>query len=321
MPNPTQGDVHVNAPLTNVSIAWTQSNDMFVADKVFPNVPVAKQSDRYYIYDRDDWFRSEARVRAPSTESAGAGYRLDNTPTYYAPVLGLHKDIDDHTRSNQDSVINVDRDATEYITMQLLLKREIDWAARYFTTSVWTGSTTGGDITPATLWNDQSSTPIEDIRAQIEAVHERTGMRPNKLTLGSKVWNQLQDHTDFLERIKYTQRAIVGTDLLASLLGLSQVLVAGAVRNSGPEGGTGSTGYIAGKHALLTYSAPSPGLMQPTAGYTFSWTGYLGAGPQGQRIKRFRMDHLNSDRVEGEMAYDQKVVSAELGAFFANVVA
>ena len=44
MPNPTASDVHVNRPLTNISIAYTQDASTFVADKVFPNIPVAKQS-------------------------------------------------------------------------------------------------------------------------------------------------------------------------------------------------------------------------------------------------------------------------------------
>ncbi len=46
---PTQTDVHVNQPLTNISVAFMQSDAGFVARKVFPVVPVAKQSDRYYV--------------------------------------------------------------------------------------------------------------------------------------------------------------------------------------------------------------------------------------------------------------------------------
>jgi hypothetical protein len=47
MPNPTQADLHVNVPLTNVSIAYIQKADAFIATKVFPKVPVSKQSDLY----------------------------------------------------------------------------------------------------------------------------------------------------------------------------------------------------------------------------------------------------------------------------------
>lgn len=84
-------DVHVNRPLTNISIAYIQEQTQFVADKVFPLVPVQKQSDRYFQYLKEDWFRSDAEERAPGTETAGSGWKLDNTPTYYTPIYGIHK--------------------------------------------------------------------------------------------------------------------------------------------------------------------------------------------------------------------------------------
>ena len=40
MPNPAQSDLHVNVPLTNVSVAYVQSSSAYIADKVFPKVPV-----------------------------------------------------------------------------------------------------------------------------------------------------------------------------------------------------------------------------------------------------------------------------------------
>jgi len=69
MPQPTARDVHVNAPLTNISIAFLQSQDSFVASRVFPSIPVMKQSDRYYTYDRGDFNRDEMQLRAPGPRS------------------------------------------------------------------------------------------------------------------------------------------------------------------------------------------------------------------------------------------------------------
>jgi hypothetical protein len=307
-------------PLTNISIAWMQDQREFVADRVFPSVPVKHQGNRYYVYDRDNWFRAQAEKRAPGTESAGSGYTLDNTPTYFADVYAFHKDVDDQTRANQDQVIDVDREATEFVTRDLMLKKELTWAARYFTTGVWTGSSTGTDVTPATLWDASGSVPIEDMRAQLLSTKRRTGFRANKIIMGEEVWNVLQDHPDFLERIKYTQTAIVTTGLLAAVLGVEEVLVAGGVQNTSIEGASEDMQFIFGKNVLIVYAAPRAGLMTPTGGYTFSWSGLFGAGALGTRISRFRMEHLKSDRVEGEMAYDQKVVAPEMGAFFSGVI-
>jgi len=77
---------------------------------------------------------------------------------------------------------------------------------------------------------------------------------------------------------------------------------------------------IGGNNALLTYKPSSAGLMTPSAGYTFSWTGNVGSGNDGMRVKRFRMEHLASDRVEIEMSYDQKLVAADLGCMIGGIL-
>lgn len=320
MPQPTPGDVHVNRPLTNISVAYLQDMNDFIAAKVFPNVPVTKQSDRYFEYERDQWFRTDAKPRGLSQESAGSGFDIDNTPNYFCIVQALHKDIDDQLRANSDQPLNLDSDSTEFVTHGMALRREKDWAAKYFTTGLWTGSSTGTDIVPGTLWDAAGSTPITDIRTEIGAMKKKTGRRPNKLVLAEDVWLKLQDNADFLDRIAVTQRKIVTTELLAAVLDIGEVLVAGAVENTAKEGATLAMDWLYSKDAALYYAAPRPSIMQPTAGYTFSWKGYLGASNQGTRMKRFRIDKINSDRIEGEMAYDQKVVATDLGAFFNNVI-
>jgi hypothetical protein len=321
MPQPTASDVHVNTPLTNVSIAWMQQDKDFVADKVFPGVPVPKQGDRYYVYDRSFFFRNEMKKRAPSTESEGAGWEVDNTPTYFADVYALHKDIDDQIRANADPVINMDRDATEFLSLQAKLNQEIDWASKYFTTGVWLGSSTGTDITPATLWDASGGDPIGDVDVEKEAVKSNTGYTPNILVLGATTYRGIKNNADVIDRIKYTQKGVITLDMLAGLFEVDKVLVCGAVQNSSAEGVAASYDFICGSNdALLVYAAPRPSLLTPSGGYTFYWSGLLGAGAAGNRIKRFRMEHLKSDRVEIEQAFDQKLVSSIMGAFFSNAV-
>ncbi|RVC47585.1 hypothetical protein EN781_00160 [Mesorhizobium sp. M4A.F.Ca.ET.090.04.2.1] len=340
MPNPTASAVHVNRPLTNISIAYMQDAAGFVADKVFPNIPVMKQADRYFRYDRSDFWRNQYQKRAPGTESAGSGWKIDSTPTYFANVWGLHKDVDDQIRANADSPLNMDRDATLWLSQQGLISREVTWAASYFTTSVWTGiDGTNGDITgvassPSTnqvlQWNDAASNPISDVKAQSDNIHLLNGLRPNKLVLGRQVWTQLSEHPDLIDRIKYTSGnnnpAIVSRQAAAALFELDEISIMDGIQATSAENPTFetsmTTAFIAGKKALLVYAAPQPSILQPSGGYTFSWTGYLpGQGNMGQVISSFRMQHLKADRVEGEMAYDQKLVAATCGVFFTSIIA
>lgn len=326
MPSPSQSDLHVNIPLTNVSIAYMQSSDAYIADKVFPKVPVKNQSNLYWKYSKADWRRTDAKRRAPSTESAGVGWTTD-TDQYFAHVYAVHKDIDDQLRANADSNFNMDRDATEFITNQLLLRRDLDWNDSYFKPGVWLTDLAGG--TDFTKWSDAGSDPIGDVADWILEFRRLTGYAPNKMVLGAEVMKALKQHPDIIDRIKYTQKGIVSEDLIATLFSVSELFTSYATIANGPqindaraEDAAADYQFITNtKSILLAYAPSGPSLMSPSAGYTFTWNGYLGGNSEGIKIKRFRMEQIASDRVESECTYDMKVVSKDLGLFAKDCVA
>src|ERR1035438_6133175 len=93
MPQPTLQDVHVNRPLTNISVAYLQeaAGVEFVADKAFPAVPVENKSDLYYTYARADFNRDEMQKRALSAESAGI--LIIRAFVKMRELLATHKDL------------------------------------------------------------------------------------------------------------------------------------------------------------------------------------------------------------------------------------
>ena len=50
-----------------------QDSNAFVSSRVFPTIPVQKQSDKYFEYSQADFFRDQVQPRADGTESAGTG--------------------------------------------------------------------------------------------------------------------------------------------------------------------------------------------------------------------------------------------------------
>lgn len=317
MPQPTATDVHVDAILTGISVAYIQSRTQYVASQVFPEIPVDKQSDKYFVYNKGDWFRDEAQKRAPATESAGGGYRLSTT-SYYCDVYAFHKDIDDQVRANTDNPLNLDRDASEFVTQRMLLRKEIQWANEFFTTGKW-----GTDVTVANKWDDYaSSDPIDDVETGRETILSTTGYMPNTMVVSYPVYRALKQHPDIIDRYKYVSSATTGNDtnILAQVFGVDRFLVAQAIRNGAVEGATDSFSFVFGKHALLCYSAPTPGLLQPSAGYCFAWRGVSDGLGATVGLSRFRMEHIRSDRVEAQMAWDNKIVAADMGYFFNSAV-
>jgi hypothetical protein len=183
---------------------------------------------------------------------------------------------------------------------------------------------TGGTVL---YWDNPSSTPIEDIRNMKRQIQLASGgFRANTAVFSRSVFDHLLDHPDLVDRIKYGQTAnpqldpaIVNKRTLAEIFELQRIFVMDGVYNSAQEGGTETNTFIGGLNALICYSTPNPGLLTPTAGYTFSWTGLFGMGPMGNRISTFRMEWKKVDRAELEMAYAFALVAAEMGGFFLNV--
>lgn len=324
---PARTQIHIDQALTNLSVAFMQDESVFIADKVFPIVPVQKQSDTYFIYNKDDFFRDEAQVRADGTESAGGDYDVEQAPPYFCRIYAFHKDVTEQERVNSDDPLKPDEDSTEFVTHKLLLKREVKWASDYFQTGVWgrelAGAAAPSGDTQTKLWSDTTSDPIALIRKESTTMIENTGYKPNKLVLSPYVYNALCDHPLILDRIKYTQKGVVTQELLASLFEVDQVLIPFAIKNSQAKGKTGEMEFIMGKHALLCYAAPAAGIKKPSAGYTFAWNGLQGAGAYGNRVVRIPMPWLGleTERIEGEMAFDSKVVAKDMGTFFKDIVA
>lgn len=325
MPQPNVNKLHINAPLTNVSVAYTLVRDNFIADKVFPEIPVDNKTDSFWTIPKGAWFRDEARPRADATESVGSGYDV-STDTYNTIVEAIHKDIGDQVRANADSPFNLDSDATKFVTDRLLIRKEVKFLNAIFKTGVWSADYTGVASAPTgnqfIQWSDyDDSLPVKDVKKWKRDILAATGYEANTLVLGYDVYDVLTEHPAFIDRIKYTSADAVNLAIIARYFEVDRVLVSKAVINSGKEGATDNFGFLLGKVAWLGYVAPAPGLLVPSAGYTFSWKGVSGGLGQTVGIEKFRMPHLKADRVEGEIAVDAKVVSSDLAVFATAVVA
>jgi len=323
---PKMQNAHIDAALTNMSVAYLQDASAFIADKVFPIVPVKRQSDVFYTYNKGDFMRDEAQVRGAGTESAGGDYGVEASTPYYCRKHAFHKDVTEEERVNYDEPLNADYDATDFVSQKMLIRREMEWAKNYFNAGVW-GTEVAGVAADATegqalKWTLPTSNPIQDITSAAVKMAAETGYKPNVLVLSPYAFNALKNHEDILDRIKYTQKGIVTADLLATLFEVDKVLVAWGVVNSAAKGAEDSVDFIFGKHALLCYAAPRPALRKPSAGYIFAWTGLEGSGAYGNRIVRLPMEQLGlgTERIEGEIAFDAKKVCADLGVFFKDIV-
>lgn len=324
---PIQQTAHIDRALTNTSVAYMQDATAFISQNVFPVIPVKRKSDIYYIYNKGDFMRDEAKVRGAASESAGSDYGVEASDPYFCRKHAFHTDVSPEDRANYDEPLNADLDATDFVTQKMLIRREVEWASKFFKAGIWGTDVAGIASSPvantsAVFWNLPTSTPIEDVTNASVTMASTTGYKPNTLVLSPFVLTALKNHEDILDRIKYTEKGIVTEDLLATLFGVEHVYVAWGVVNNAAKGETDAFNFIMGKHALLCYSNPKPALKKPSAGYIFSWTGLEGSGGYGNRIVRLPMDLLGigTERIEGEIAFDAKCICKDLGYFFKDII-
>lgn len=325
MPQPHLGQVHVDRPLTNISVAFMQDENAFISTR-HAVVPTDKKSNLYFTYDQNSFMRDQAEPRGPGTESAGSGYTVSNT-SFNCQVYSLHKDVDEQTRLNTDDPLDAKRDAVKFITRQLMIRQERQFMTDVMAASTWTGSSTAGDITPSPTWDDPTSTPIEDVQVQQASILAKTGFLPNVFYLSFQVYQKLVRHPDVIDLIKYGASAgapaIANEEALAKIFGVEEVIVSKGVYATNAENATAAYSLMASKNALLLYVPSAPGLYTPSSFYTFMWTGV--SYGLGKTIGAYEIPMpwlgLTTVRVEAQTAFTNKIVGPTLGAYFASAVA
>lgn len=296
------GNVHIDQVLTNISVGFP--NNGLVGGALLPSVPVKKQSDKYYIFGREGWL-PEDDVRAPGAVANEISGLSLSTDTYYAKEHSLQIPVTDEERGNADSPLSPDRDGTETVTSKIMLGREVA-IKTLVTTAANYASGHSTTLSGTTQWdsaNYATSDPISVMRTGKTTVHSKIFMEPNVAVIPYQVMTSLEDHPDFLERIKYSERAIFSPELLAAVLGFQKVVVPGVGINNANPGAAASLGYLWGKDVVLAWVPPRPGLKIPAFGYEYTWG--------TQYIDRWREEPRKSDLIRANRFYDLKLTALD----------
>ena len=332
MPLLTPSQVHIDQPLSNLTLAYVQSQDTFIADKVFPTVGVARQSDKYYVYDRANMNRAgDVKVLAPRTEVNRIGMSISDS-SYFADVRGLGMDFDEQTIANEDEVLEIRSAGAQTLMMRMLLDREANFASKFFVNDVWGTNVDGTNAAGAgpIHWDDYAaSTPIQNVTAALTATQLKSGgFKPNTMVVGKAVRDALINNPNIIGRLNggstINNPALVTDAKLAEIFGVENFYVMEAVNNTGAEGADEANAFIGGKNALLCYTPKATGLMTPAAGMTFAWNNIPGVNNLGVTVESFSDDALKrqqvAEHIQVKMSYDMQIVGADLGYFFNGIV-
>lgn len=293
---PIKSDLRVDKLLSNISLKY--KNENFIANEVFPKVPVKKESDVYRIYDRD--FRLPETIRSAKGVAREHQWNV-TTAGYILQQHSLKEYVSDRDQENYE-ISDLRRDTTEILTEKIMLRKE-KHVADLFTSTSWSQNVSLSAAQQFSL-DTTTSNPIPIFDTATTVVLENSGLMPNVSIIPWNVMIAIKNHSSIIDRVKYTN-VTVTKDLIGSLLSVENMLVPKAVIDTAAEGATESVGAVWNDNCFVGYRAPRASIMSPSAGYMFE-----NAMPL---VKRWRVEERQSEAIEVNQHYVAKVCASLAG--------
>jgi len=292
--------IHVDKVLSEISVQY--KNNEYIADSIFPKVPVKKISDKYFVFDRD--YKIPETGRAIGGKSREADFNL-STASYLLKKEALKTYISDDEVDNYD-LGTLKADATEYLTDKINLKKEYDANALLDATGTWSLQ---HSLAVAWSTNSTTSDPIPSVNTAMATLVGYSGMPANFMSLPYKAELALKNHVSILDRVKYTSQEVT-SKILSGLFGINEIVVPKAVYDTSATP-TESMAFVFDKYAFIGYKAPRPAPRSISFAYMFE--------KQTPRVKTWRDEERESEAVEVNVQYQMKVVCSLCGYLIKGV--
>lgn len=314
MPQSTGRDLHVDALLSNVAINFRPAG--MIADQIAPIVTVAKETDLYPVFSRNEAFSLELTRRSRGTEArrvtrtvSSAGYSVKN----YA--LAYDTPIED--RANIDAAISFELEAgaARYLQDKLML----DWDNRVLS-QVASATNVSTGFVPASSWATGGD-PVSQIYQMKEQMRSVTGQDANSILIGWRAWNLLRRNTAMRNFINGTNNGggVVTRQQIQEAFEIERLLVAGVMLNTANEAQPGTLTNNPLHDSMLLYYAPTaPSRETPSFMYSFRWTNPLLGAPMA--VIRHPFDsRAGVEGIEVRYYQDEKITGSDYGALLRGV--
>jgi len=270
-------DVHIDAALANYAAGYQQADGGLIADEVVPLLPVEKNSNKFYTWDKNDVYQEVTSLEvAPGGAIAEISPRLSNS-NYNCVSYGVQSYVASETQANADSALNPERQAVVRCMTAIKLARERRAANLLMTSGNWTGGTVTA-IAAGAKWNGgASSDPVRDLFTAIEA----SLVPVNAVAMSERTYHDFMQNAQVQKYITYKTGTapIPGSDTLSAILQLPRFIVGTRKALSSAS----AVGYVWGDNVALLHvdaGIPSGGATISTA-RTFRWSGANGGANDG----------------------------------------
>jgi hypothetical protein len=268
-------------PVANLNMTIQYKNTNLIGDRVFPILPLASPASKILKYGKANMFRDENQTlyRAEGGETKIFDWDVNSqtvTPQQISAGESVPVEMIDIEQMPGQLPTNSIIDAVQHGVARIENFKERAIANLIYTTA-WLDGTAGGSV-PAGgnggwVRNDSSNSFVQDIYNAKTSIVKSTGVTPNVLVMDYQTFNAQQFANPLIaDKIKYTQRAVETSALIADLLELDEVIVGKSVYTSQAENKKNpnpSMNFIwnpSGYGQAFLFHREAPGLRSLTAG-------------------------------------------------------
>lgn len=294
----------------------------FISQTLLPVLEVDKPAGTFGIIPIEQLLQSRNTDRA-----AGGGYNRGNWTfddvAFATKERGAEEPVDDREATMYRNYFDAEQIAAMRAFEAVLSGQERRVADLIFNTTTWTGSSLKTAV--VNEWDDpNNATPIADVEAAVGKVYDNSGLWANALVINRKVFRNLRNCLDIIERIASqgagnpTKPSDITAAMLAACFDLDFVIVAGASKNSATEGQAATPAQIwSSEYAMVCRVATTNDIKEPCIGRTFHWA--EDGSEIGGLVETYRDETIRGDVVRVRHDVSEQVLYTEAGHLLENI--
>jgi hypothetical protein len=257
------------------------------------------------------------------TRNNRGGYNRTNVrftqDSFATSEYGLESPVDERDAKLYADYFDAEVVAAEAALDGVLRAQEMRAAAAVFNA----GAFTPNDVTNE--WDDyDAATPLDDVMEESLAFYAATGLWPNALVMNLKVFKNLRNCEQVLDRINSagagdrTMPRDVTAAKLAELFDVGEVIVAGGSKNANHEGQTAGISQIwSDEYVGLVRVARTNNIKEPCLGRTIHW------GADGSQIggtfESYEDPQIRGDVVRCRHDVQEKLIHTPMCRLLGNI--
>jgi hypothetical protein len=298
---------YYDKPLSDFSNLYQNDALKFVADILAPYYEVDREVGKFFVYSKEATYRLYDDKREGVTESNEVDWSLTDA-SYSCIERALHSKIDPKDVEQEEDAVDLENDATQFVTNGISLNREYRVVTNLTDTAVMPN-------TAATyVFSNSSATPKADIEAAAQAVETATGHIATDIFLPYDVALAISRHDDFKKdkwHVVDLTQIDIGNPVGPILWGLKVHIVTARYSSTARIGTSDPTlTKMWGTNSLVCYLNPSPvGRKSLHLAKTFVLRGWR------PMIYRLPLEHIKPGAYKIEMAtdVDERVTASGCG--------